>query len=268
MTCSRLAFAALFALPAIAVAQTTPQTDPSLSEQGPYRWGIGVGVVASDSPFAGEGTRTNPIPLILFEGERFFLRGITGGAHLVQGESFGLDAIVALRLDGVAADDLGAAELARNGIDRALLDDRDDSLDMGLVGAWRGAAGELEFTAKADVTGTSEGYELTARYGYAFAVGRGQLTPSISVSHLSKDMANYYYGTLDAEVARGVVDYKPGAATVPTVGVTYMRPIGKRWQFLTRLQYSVLPDALSDSPLLAPDSDGVGSVLIGFSRGF
>lgn len=163
MTCSRLAFAALFALPAIAVAQTTPQTDPSLSEQGPYRWGIGVGVVASDSPFAGEGTRTNPIPLILFEGERFFFRGITGGAHLMQGESFGLDAIVALRLDGVAADDLGVAELARNGIDRALLDDRDDSLDMGLVGAWRGAAGELELTAKADVTGTSEGYELTAR---------------------------------------------------------------------------------------------------------
>ncbi|WP_407465358.1 hypothetical protein ABFU55_06835 [Xanthomonas campestris pv. raphani] len=33
MTCSRLAFAALFALPAIAVAQTTPQTDPSLSEK-------------------------------------------------------------------------------------------------------------------------------------------------------------------------------------------------------------------------------------------
>ncbi|MCD0279183.1 MipA/OmpV family protein [Xanthomonas melonis] len=268
MTLSHLALAALFALPATAVAQSTPQTDPSLSEQGSYRWGIGLGVVALDSPFAGEGTRTNPIPLVLFEGERLFFRGISGGAHLFQGETFGLDAIVALRVDGVDADDLGAAELARNGIDRARLDDRDHSLDMGLAGAWRGAAGELELTAKADVTGTSDGYELTARYGYAIDIGRGQLTPSISVSHLSKDLANYYYGTLDEEVARGVVDYKPGSATVPTVGLTYVRSIGARWQFLTRLQYSVLPTALSDSPLLEPDRDGVGSVLVGLAWGF
>ncbi|WP_372393370.1 MipA/OmpV family protein [Xanthomonas sp. NCPPB 3582] len=263
-----LALAALFALPATAIAQTTPQTDPALSEQGPYRWGIGFGAVALDSPFAGEGTRINPIPLVLFEGQRFFFRGISGGAHLVNGDSFGLDAIVALRLDGVDAKDLGAAELARNGIDRALLEDRDHGVDVGLAGVWRVGAGELELTAKGDVTGTSDGYELTARYGYAIDIGRGQLTPSISVSHLSKDLANYYYGTRDAEVARGVVDYAPGSATVTSVGLTYLRPIGQRWQLLTRLQYSVLPGALSDSPLLEPDRDGVGSVLVGVSWGF
>lgn len=264
----RPALAALFAVPAIAAAQTTPQTDPALSEQGPYRWGLGVGAVAADSPFAGEGTRINPIPLVLFEGERFFFRGISGGAHLVTGDRFGLDAIVALRLDGVDANDLGAAELARNGIDRALLEDRDDGLDVGLAAAWRGRSGELELTAKGDVTGTSDGYELTARYGYAIGVGGGQLTPSISVSHLSSDLANYYYGTLDEEVARGGVQYTPGSAIVTTVGLTYLRPIGKRWQFLTRLQYSVLPGALSDSPLLEPDRDGVGSVMVGVSWGF
>ncbi|CAD0336984.1 MipA/OmpV family protein [Xanthomonas hortorum] len=268
MTHSRFFLATLLALPSLAAAQTTPQADPSLAEQSPYRWGLGLGAIASDSPFAGEGTRINPVPLILFEGERVFLRGITGGYHIIKGETFSLDAIAALRMDGVAADDLGSEELARNGIDRALLEDRDDSLDLGLVGTWEGAAGEFEFTAKADVTGTSEGYELTARYGYPITAGRGRLTPSVSISHLSKDMANYYYGTLDEEVARGVVDYKPDSATVPTVGVTYVRPIGKRWQFMTRLQYSVLPSKLSDSPLLEPDTDGVGTVLIGFSRGF
>ncbi|WP_369916135.1 MipA/OmpV family protein [Xanthomonas sp. NCPPB 3005] len=268
MTHSRFVLATLLALPSIAAAQTTPQSDPSLSEEPPYRWGLGLGVVASDSPYAGEGTRTNPFPLILFEGERFFFRGIAGGFHLVQGDSFSLDAIAAVRMDGVAADDLGVEELARNGIDRRLLEDRDDGLDLGLATAWKGVAGELEFTAKADVTGASEGFELTAEYAYPIAVGRGRLTPTVSVSHLSKDLANYYYGTLDKEVARGVVDYKPGSATVPAVGLTYVRPIGERWQFLARLQYSMLPDELSDSPLLEPDTDGVGSVLIGFSRGF
>lgn len=183
MTHSRFVLATLLALPSLAAAQTTPEADPSLAEQSPYRWGLGLGAIASDSPFAGEGTRINPVPLILFEGERVFLRGITGGYHIVKGETFSLDAIAALRMDGVAADDLGSEELARNGIDRALLEDRDDSLDLGLVGTWEGAAGEFEFTAKADVTGTSEGYELTARYGYPITVGRGRLTPSVSVSH-------------------------------------------------------------------------------------
>ena len=265
---SRILLASILALPSVAAAQTTPQPDPSFSEQQPYRWGIGVGVVASDSPFAGEGTRANPFPLILFEGERVFFRGITGGVHLVKGEAFTLDAIAGVRFDGVDAKELGFEELARNGIDRNLLEDRDNGFDLGLEAAWEGDMGEVEISAEADVTGTSEGFELTARYGYEFDIGRGSLTPSVSVSYLSKDLANYYYGTLDEEVARGVVDYKPGAATVPILGLAYSRPIGKRWQMTAQLEYSFLPNELSDSPLLEPDSSGVGSLLIGFSRGF
>lgn len=259
--------AGLLGLPMLSLAQTAmAQSLPS--ERPPYELGIGLGVSASDSPYAGEGTRINPLPLILFEGDRFFFRGNSGGVHLFKGEAFNLDAIAALRMDGIDKKDFGTAELALNGIDRALLEDRDDSLDLGLSANWAGSAGEFEFTAKADVTGASEGYELSARYGYDFRVWGGHLTPSISVSHLSKDMANYYYGTLDEEVARGVVDYKPDAVTIPTVGITYVRPIGEAWTFMGRVEYSALPNEITDSPLLERDTDGVGTIMIGFSRSF
>ncbi|MCQ3000784.1 MipA/OmpV family protein [Pseudomonas syringae] len=258
-SCSVLA--CLLTLPTLAMAQTGSQSDSP-------RLGLGLGIGISESPYAGEGTKLTPLPLIHYEGERFFVRGLTGGAHLMRNESFELNVIASLRTDGIDADDFGRKELARNGINRDLLEDRDSGLDMGLSASWRGEAGKLELTAKSDVSGASEGYELSAKYGYEFAVGRGSLEPTVTVTHLSKDSANYYYGTLKDEVARGVVDYKPGAVTIPEVGLTYVHPMGDKWRFLSSVQYKFLPGDISDSPLLEDDTSGEASVMFGISRSF
>lgn len=258
-SCSVLA--CLLTLPALAIAQTGSPADSS-------GLALGLGVGISESPYAGEGTKITPLPLIHYEGERFFVRGLTAGAHLMHDESFELNVIASLRTDGIDAKDFGRKELARNGINRDLLEDRDSGVDMGLSASLRGAAGKLQLTAKSDVSGASEGYELSARYGYEFSIGRGSLEPTIAVSHLSKDSANYYYGTLKDEVARGVVDYKPGASTIPELGLTYVHPIGDNWRFVSSVQYKFLPGDITDSPLLEDDTSGAGSVMFGISRGF
>jgi outer membrane protein len=250
-----------------AVAQTA-DADDAVSEDGPPRWGLGIAAVVKDSPYAGEGTRVRPIPLVTFQGEKFYFRGLTAGWQLVGGESFELSAIAKFRFDGFDVDDLGRAELAANGLDYRLLEDRDDGLDLGLSAKWSGAAGEIEAEILADAVDASGGQELSLEYGYPFDIGKGRLTPNVGVTWLSKDMANYYYGTLDEEVARGVVDYKPGSATIPHVGLSYFRPIGENWSVLGFVKYSVLPDEISDSPFIEPDTDGTASLFIGFSRGF
>ena len=38
---------------------------------GPPRWGVGLAAILNDSPYAGEGTRVLPIPLITYQGENF-----------------------------------------------------------------------------------------------------------------------------------------------------------------------------------------------------
>ncbi|MBT3068837.1 MipA/OmpV family protein [Rhodoferax sp. U11-2br] len=227
---------------------------------------MGVGV--SDSVYAGEGTKSTLLPLIQYQGERFFLRGLTAGAHLYRSQTFGLDAIASARMDGIKVEDFGVQELAKNGINRSLLVDRDGGVDMGLAASWRSSVGKFELIAKADVTGTSEGFEVEAKYGYDFMMWSGKLTPNVGVSYLSKDMANYYYGTLDAEVARGVVDYKPGAATIPKIGLTYARPVGEDWTFITSVKYQFLPSKISDSPLLKSSANGEASFMFGLSRSF
>jgi outer membrane protein len=257
----------LSALSFNAIAQTA-DVDDAMPEDGPPRWGLGVAAIVKDSPYAGEGTQVRPIPLITYQGERFYFRGLTAGWQFIDSESFELSAIAKFRFDGFDVDDLGRAELAANGLDYRLLEDRDDGLDMGLVAKWSGVAGELEAEVLADVADASGGQEMSLEYGYPFDVGKGRLTPNVGVTWLSKDMANYYYGTLDEEVARGVVDYKPGSVTISHVGVSYFRPIGENWSVLGFVKYSVLPDEISDSPFIEPDTDGTASVFIGFARGF
>ena len=235
---------------------------------GPPRWGVGLAAILNDSPYAGEGTRVLPIPLITYQGENFYFRGITAGWNFMRTESFELAAITKFRFDGFSVDDLGRKELASNGINYKLLEDRDIALDAGLGMKWSGEAGEIEIELLADVTDTSGGQEVSIQYGYPIHLGNGMLIPTIGATWMSEDNANYYYGTLDTEVTRGVINYKPGAATIAQVGFSYFQPIGEKWSLMTSVKYSMLPDEITNSPLVTPDTDGTASVLIGISYGF
>jgi len=206
--------------------------------------------------------------MVTYQGERFFWRGIGGGAHLIKSEGYSLDATLSARMDGIDRDDFGQAELAERGIDRARLEDRDHGLDLGLAATWRGAMGQLELEVKGDISGASKGYEAGLKYAYPYQVGRTRISPHVGVAYLSNKLANYYYGTLPLEVAHGVVDYKPGSATVPRIGVDVMRPFAQRWAFIGNVSYKKLPGKISDSPLVEKDTNDAVSAFIGFSRGF
>ena len=254
---------------AAAIAQTAPPTEDGSPPEGPSSpWGLGIGAVGSDSPYAGEGMRVVPVPLISYEGEKFFFQGIRAGWRFVRSDAFELAGIAQFRFDGFDIKDLSRQKLAANGLDARQLEDRDDSLDAGVAAKWTGSVGELEVELLTDVTDRSGGQQYSFQYGYPLHFGQTMVTPNVGVTLLSDDSANYYYGTLDEEVARGALDYKSDAATIPHVGVNVMRFFGNNWTFLAFLKYSLLPDEITDSPLLEPDSDGSVSALIGVSRGF
>lgn len=251
----------------LACGSAAAQSPASSPAQKP-RWALGLGAAVSDSVYAGEGTRVKPVPLLTYEGERFFWRGIGGGVHLLQQDGLSLDATLSGRMDGIDRKDFGTRELAERGINRALLEDRDDGLDLGLAATWRGSMGQLELGLKQDVTSASKGYEASLKYGYPFQWGGARIVPNVGISHMSKKLANYYYGTLPEEVARGVASYQPGSAAVPRIGVDVMRPFAGRWMFIGGVSYKKLPSKLSDSPLVEKDKNGSVSAFFGVSRGF
>ncbi len=258
----------LLAVPSLAFAQQTTDRIGSRVEGRTDQWTFGAGAVVRDSPYAGEGTRIRPFPLVAWQGERFFWQGLTGGMHVHKGEHFTFDLLLAGRFDGFDIKDLGRRELAANGLDAALLSDRHDAADAGVAATWKGAAGSLRLRALADITGTSEGYELSADYGYPIQAGRTRLVPGVGVRLLSEDMADYYYGTLDREVARGVQAYRPGSVVIPQVSLDVMRPLVGKWNVIGSLEYQLLPDEITDSPFIEPDTDGTVRLMIGISRSF
>lgn len=265
-----LLFAVLAGSAASVMAQSAPPGEDSDGRGGPpqSRWALGVGAVGSDSPYAGEGTRIVPVPLISYQGEKFFFQGIRAGWQFVRNDAFELATIAQFRFDGFDIDDLSRLQLAANGLDYRLLEDRDHSLDAGITAKWMGSAGELELELLTDVTDRSGGQQFSLQYGYPLHLGPTMVTPNVGVTWLSEDSANYYYGTLDEEVARGVLDYKPDAVTIPYVGLNVMHFFGEHWSAFAFLKYNILPDEISDSPFLEPDTDGSASILIGVQRGF
>lgn len=264
----RHALAASLFFPTLALAQSSSADLLAEARPASDRWTLGVGARIKDDAYAGRGTHTRALPLIGFEGERIFWRGLSGGIHLVDGDTFKLDALLSGRFDGFDIDDLGRRELLANGVDASLLDDRDDGLDAGLSASWSGAAGQLTLTALADITDASGGYELSLDYGYPLRWGRTTVVPAVGARWMSSRMADYYHGILDEEVARGVAAYTPGSTLVPEVSVGFSRPLGEKWRIVGAMKYEFLPSEITDSPLMEPDSNGAAGLSIGFTRSF
>jgi outer membrane protein len=237
------------------------------ADESSSRWGLGLGAVVSDNPYAGREIRYRPFPLLTYDSDRLFFEGITAGVHLLDTSALEIDFIAEANLDGIDAEDFGARELAANGIDRALLADRKDSADVGFDVSFSGRYGELKFQALADVLDASGGYEASASYGYPLALSeRLELTPTIGAKWQSADRADYYYGILDEEIARGVRSYRPGSVVIPEVGFDLQYRLADRWLLLGNVKYRALPSKVEDSPLL--DSGQSMRFFIGVLRAF
>ncbi len=229
-------------------------------------WSIGVGTVASDSPYVGEGTRLRAFPFIGWEGERAYLRGLDLGLQLLDRGPWSLDVALSARLDGFEAKDLDAARLAAAGVDRARLDDRSDGVDASLSARWRGDAIELRAEARHDVSGASEGSELRLRAGWPLQAGAWRWTPYLQGSWLSSDLADYYYGVAADETTAGGAAYRADSAWVPEAGLGLNRGFRSGWFLLANLRYAALPDALADSPLLQDDAEA--GLFLALGKGF
>ncbi len=231
-------------------------------------WSIGIGVASRGAVYEGESAKSIPFPLIGYEGERFYLQGTSLGYRFVQNDSFTLQAHLSASLNSINSDDFGRKELAARGINRNLLKDRDIGADAGMTASWKTAGGTFEADVRADITNTSGGYQASLDYGFPFPVGNAIITPGVGVSLYSSDLANYYYGTLPDEIKRGVMDYKPGRATVPHASVSAILPFASKWTFISSVNVEFLPNEITDSPLIDKDSDVLPTLFLGVTRSF
>ncbi len=216
---------------------------------------LGIGAVGSSGVYVGEKTEVTPIPVISYETDQFFIRGLYAGIELYRDQLFTFNAIANVNMMHLDVDKLSTEKLAARNINKAQLEDRDRSVDLGLESLIRVPYGLFSLQAVNDIGGASKGAEVRLNYQYFWRLN-SELTviPNLGLDWLADKRANYYYGILDSEVERGVTDYKPNQVLIPHVS------LGASYTFTDNVRLSgvvlqkFLPSKVKDSPLIDKSS--------------
>ena len=240
----------LAALLAAPLAHAQADVDDAPAEP---RWTLGLIAIERDAPYRQLDEDLLVVPLVRFEGERAYLRGLRGGFRLVERGPLEFSAFLQARGDGYEAKDSPFL---------AGMEDRRFSVDAGLALGWRvPRVGQFELSAATDLLDRSGGQEFEASWTGLARAGEWRILPSVAMRWQSSDLVDYYYGVRADEALPGRPAYAGDAAVLPELSVLATRPLGERWQFFARVGHTWLPSEITDSPLV--DDDGRTSILLG-----
>jgi len=218
---------------------------------------VGGGAVISSKPYDGVDSKVYPVPMFGYEGDRLYLRGISGGYRLFKHGGWSFGPMVRPRFEGYEADDSDALRG---------MDDRDLTLDAGVnfeaMTKW-GLFGAMFVT---DLLGEHDGQECEASYTVLFPYAGFTFIPSVALRWRSENLVDYYYGVKRSEARAGRPAYSPSDTLDPVIRLAVRRKLTDHWGLLVGFQYEWLNDEISDSPIV--DDDTAFSVLVGATYTF
>jgi len=131
--------------------------------------------------------------------------------------------------------------------------DRDYVIDGGLelLYSWRQT--ELQLQLLTDISDKHNGQELWLSWGRPGQWGRFSFNPSIGVTWMSEDAADYYYGVKQSEAQPGLPAYEVDAAFNYFARISLRYRLSDAWQIVSVLQYERLADDVVDSPSVEDD---------------
>ena len=219
-----------------AAGQTERAADPAKPEIF-----VGAGALIASEPYRGMAARVYPIPLFGYEGQRLYIRGISGGYRLIQGEGWSLGPVFHPRFEGYRSEDSSAL---------AGMEDRRITLDTGVGFSWRTSLGLLSTSWVTDVLGRHKGYETEFVYTLLFPCSGFDVIPSLGIRCKSGQLTNYYYGVQPDEALPGRSAYKAGSAVDPFIRLAMKRGLTDKLSVLGAVQYEWFDKEIRDSPIV------------------
>ena len=176
----------LFILSSVATAGADNKEESDI--HGEPTWGIGVTVRTGLIPFVTEEhTVSSFVPMMFYDGERFFLDGLEGGVKLFNGESFKVDLLGRLRFFDIP-------KIYQNDI-------QEDTLDLGLRLKYFITDGlETSLELMSDDYGRTHG---NFRIRYHAQSGNFEFWPFLNFRRVDSDFNSYYYGLGLSDVDAG-----------------------------------------------------------------
>ncbi len=237
-------FAALLVVAGVGLAfGAAPAAAQGRPEPEGVQWSTGLGVISSPRPYVGADNQISVIPLLDLEYKRFYFRGILAGFQLIESERFSLDIIGRGQFAGYEEDDSSFL---------AGMEERRETIEVGLSAAWEFGALELEATVAADALGRSEGAQasLELTWNKEFGRGKGGLFPGVGVIWQDADFIDYYAGVEPEEARPGRPAFESSSALNLGAGLLGFFKVTDRTRFVGLARVERLSSEYEESPII------------------
>lgn len=242
---------------AVVLAMTVACSNVAAAEETPNGFLYGVGVGVNQEIYRGYSSRTIPLPILGYRGEKLSVYGPFVSYQLAELGNFSVSAKLAPRFDGFDSSD----STVFTGMAK-----RKDSLDGGIAVQLRQQDWLLEADTVFDLLGNSNGQESTLAVSYSYRFNAVVVEPKFAVSYADSDLVDYYYGVREDEAIAGRSAYSADGVWNYSAGLAVSTPLFFGGMTRLGIEHKWYGSSISDSPLT--DRDTGLSAFISWSRFF
>jgi len=224
----------------------------TLATESLDQWGIAAGYRVARIPFpTSEQQVSDFIPLLYYQGEQFFIHGLTGGVHLFEHNNWQFNLLGQYRFFDIPAE-------FQNTI-------RGNGLDIGLQARYS-FSGKLE--ASVDTLADDDGrsyFRLNSQYRWES--GSWELEPYTSLRWKSADFNNHYYGldgTEDPDNPGNFLDNKIGSGLDLAIGAELRLHVSSNLYVIGNVKVTTQDNNTLASPTIENRTHGEIYLGIGF----
>lgn len=242
----------------LALGVLTAITATSALADNKFSLGAGVGVL--ETPYKDYDREVVPVPVITYEGDDFWFRGLGGGYYLWNDESDKLSITAYYSPFEFKPKDSDDRQLRQ-------LDKRKATLMAGLSYVHNTQYGFLRTSLAGDTLDNSNGISWDLAWLYRYTNGGLTLTPGIGLEWSSENMNEYYYGVSGKESRRSGLDrYNPDSDWSPYLELTASYKLTDAWSVYGAGRYTHLSSEVKDSPMV--DKSWAGALSAGVTYSF
>lgn len=210
------------------------------------KWSLGIAGMFSTSPYKSYDNTILPLPMVSYEGERFFLKGLEAGMYLWKNDKH--EVSIGAQYFGMSfkPGDTDNVQLKQ-------LDKRSSTLMAKASYAYSLPYGmQVGASVSQDVLGKHKGFigELSFR-APLLVKERFMVFSEIGVQWSSQKVNDYYYGISSKEATRsGLPQYKAKSGHTPVAGIQAMYNFNDRWSAMVGAQVEFLNSKVKNSPMV------------------
>jgi outer membrane protein len=246
-------FLILAALTMSAITAQSARAQSQGVDEDPSQWGLGLAAGQERKPYRGVDTKTNALPLVMYENNWLSIFGNRLDAKLwwVGPVSFALRARYAD--DGY---DAGASSAL------AGMDTREGGVWVGGAAIWPIGGVTISAELLSDVSDISGGQQLKLAAARRFQALGLDFTPRLAVTRFDQRYVDYYYGVRAKEVRVNRAFYRGSEAVSVEVGLSVGFSLTQKQRLFLDVSATNLGNSIQESPIV--EASGQTGVRFGY----